>query len=142
MARTSKSASGSVAENIIIFGLTAEQVERRKRMGYNPRDAISQSDALREVLDAVGSGVFSPDQPDRFRELVDDLYARDPFLVTADFDSYAKAQQQVADLWRDRPAWWRSSVLNTARTGWFSSDRAMREYAAEIWNVPVPAEAG
>ena len=114
-------------------------MSRRKRQGYSPSDAIAQSDALREVLDAVGSGVFSPGQSDRFRDLVDDLHHRDNFLVTADFDAYAAAQRQVGQRWLDRAAWWKSSVLNTARTGWFSSDRAMREYAAEIWNVPVPA---
>jgi starch phosphorylase len=127
------------AENIFIFGLTAQQVERRRRHGYNPGDAIAQSGALKEVLDAVGSGVFSPGQPDLYRELVDDLYHRDPFFVAADFDTYATTQREVAARWRDPAAWWRSSVLNTARTSWFSSDRSMREYAGDIWHVPVPA---
>ncbi len=124
-------------ENIFIFGLTADQVESRKQRGYDPRAAIDQSPALREVLDAVSSGVFSHDQPDRFRELSDTLYSHDQFLVTADFDSYAACQGRVAELWHDRRAWWRASVLNTARVAWFSSDRTISEYAAEIWNVPV-----
>jgi starch phosphorylase len=125
------------AENIFIFGLTAEQVSSRKQRGWDPRDAIDQSPSLREVLDAVGSGVFSPDQPDRFRDLVDAMHGHDQFLVTADFDSYAACQRDVADRWHDRAAWWRSSVLNTARTAWFSSDRTISEYAADIWNIPV-----
>ena len=122
-------------ENIFIFGLTAEQVAARKQRGYDPREAIDQSPALREVLDAVGSGVFSHDQPDRFRDIVDAMNGNDQFLVTADFDSYAASQRQVAELWHDRHAWWKTSVLNTARVAWFSSDRTISEYASEIWNV-------
>ena len=87
------------------------------------------------MLDTIGSGVFSPDEPQRYRELVDLLTDHDYFLVTADFDAYVAAQMQVAERWRDSGAWWRASVLNTARMGWFSSDRAIREYAADIWNV-------
>ena len=116
------------------FGLTAEQVaERRRRHGVPP----SLSPALQEVLDTIGMGVFSPDERDRYRDLVADLTAGDWFMVTADFDAYAEAQRAVADRWRDRRAWWRSSALNTAQMGWFSSDRSIREYAADIWGVPV-----
>ena len=129
-------------ENIFIFGLTADEVEGRKQRGYDPRSAIDQSPSLREVLDAVGSGVFSHDQPDRFRELIEAMYGHDQFLVTADFDSYAASQREVALLWHDRRAWWRASVLNTARTAWFSSDRTISEYASEIWNVPATPIAG
>jgi starch phosphorylase len=123
-------------DNIFIFGLTADQVAARKQRGYDPREAIDQSPSLREVLDAVGAGVFSHDQPDRFRDLIDAMYGNDQFLVTADFDSYAACQRQVADRWHDRHAWWRASILNTARVAWFSSDRTISEYASEIWNVP------
>ena len=90
----------------------------------------------REVLDAVAYGVFSPDEPQRYRELVDELTGNDHFMVTADFAAYVAAKQaEVAARWHDRRAWWRSSVLNTAHVGWFSSDRAIREYAEDIWNV-------
>jgi starch phosphorylase len=128
------------AENIFIFGLTAEEVEARRRGGISSQDAIAASPMLREVLDEIGSGVFSPDDPDRYRELVDVLTYHDHFMVSADFDSYATSQRQVAAKWRDGPAWWRSSVLNTARVGWFSSDRTIREYAKEIWNVQIAAD--
>jgi starch phosphorylase len=129
------------ADNIFIFGMTAEEVEaRRQTNGIGAADAIAASPMLREVLEEIGSGVFSPDEPDRYRELVDVLTHHDHFMVSADFDSYAAAQQQVATRWRDRAAWWRSSVLNTAHVGWFSSDRAIREYAEEIWDVPVITE--
>ena len=80
-------------------------------------------------------GVFSPDEPQRYRELVDELTGNDHFMVTADFAAYAAMQSRVAAQWHDRRAWWRASVLNTANVGWFSSDRAIREYAEDIWNV-------
>jgi glycogen phosphorylase len=121
-------------DNMFTFGLTADQVEdRRRRHGTPP----SLSAPLQEVLDAIGMGMFSPDERDRYRDLVADLTAGDWFMVTADFDSYAETQRAVADRWRDRHAWWRSSVLNTAQMGWFSSDRSIREYAADIWDVPT-----
>jgi glycogen phosphorylase len=122
-------------ENIFIFGLTAEQAEERRRHGLSARDTIAASPVLQAVLDTIGSGVFSHDEPQRYRELVELLTDHDYFLVTADFDAYVAAQMQVAERWRDTSAWWRASVLNTARMGWFSSDRAIREYADEIWNV-------
>jgi len=128
-------------DNIFIFGLTAEEVETRRRtVGIGATDALADSPMLREVLDEIGSGVFSPDEPDRYRELVDVLTHHDHFMVSADFESYAAAQRQVATKWRDRAAWWRSSVLNTARVGWFSSDRTIREYADEIWGVQIAAD--
>ena len=124
-------------ENIFIFGLTAAEVETRRRRGIDAHETIAGSPMLREVLDSIRSGVFSPDDPQRYRELVDTLTNSDYFLVTADFDAYYARQRTVDALWRDPTAWARSSVLNTANVGWFSSDRAIREYAAEIWNVPI-----
>src|ERR1700719_2082054 len=108
-------------DNIFIFGLTAEQADERRRHGLSAREAIAASPALQAVLDAIGPGVFSPDEPQRYRELVDLLTDNDYFLVTADYDAYVAAQQLVAERWRDTGAWWRASVLNTARMGWFSS---------------------
>jgi len=125
------------AENIFIFGLTAEEVAVRRRQGPGPRDTLAATPMLREVLDAVGSGVFSHDDTGRFRPLIDELTGNDYFLVTADFDAYAAAQRGVAARWMDRDAWGRSAVMNIANMGWFSSDRAIREYAREIWNVPA-----
>jgi starch phosphorylase len=121
-------------DHMFTFGLTAEQVEeRRRRQGAPP----TLSPALQEVLDTIGMGLFSPDERGRYHDLVAGLTAGDWFMVTADFDAYAETQRFVADRWRDRHAWWRSSVLNTARMGWFSSDRSIREYASDIWGVPV-----
>jgi starch phosphorylase len=92
---------------------------------------------LGEVLDTIASGVFSSDDEDRFRSLLDSIINHDYFLVTADFEAYYAKQREVASLWRDRAAWWQASILNTARVGWFCSDRTVREYADEIWNVPI-----
>jgi starch phosphorylase len=81
--------------------------------------------------------VFSHDEPQRFAPLIDGLTNGDWFMVAADFESYAAAQAQVALRWQDNSAWWRASLLNTARVGWFSSDRSIREYATSLWRVPV-----
>jgi starch phosphorylase len=81
--------------------------------------------------------MFSPDDPERFRPLVDAVLGYDAFMVGADFEAYWQAQREVDARWSDRRAWWRSSLLNTARMAWFSSDRTIGEYAEQIWNVPV-----
>ena len=127
-------------DNIFIFGLTAEEVVERRRRGPGARETIAGLPVLREVLEAVAYGVFSPDEPNRFHELVDEVSDNDHFMVTADFNAYATMQGKVSARWHDRHAWWRASVLNTANVGWFSSDRAIREYATDIWNV-VPRGA-
>ena len=128
-------------DNIFIFGLTAQQVDISRAGGIDARAHIEASPALREVLDAVSSGVFSPGDPDRFRDLVDGLTYHDHFLVCADFDAYYAAQRRVDAKWQDKDAWWRSSVINTAGMGWFSSDRSIADYARDIWQVPpaIPA---
>ncbi|GLK76220.1 alpha-1,4 glucan phosphorylase [Methylopila jiangsuensis] len=122
-------------DNIFIFGLTAQEVEARKRRGYDAHAAVEASSMLREVLESIRNGVFSPDDPNRYRGLIDGLLAHDTFLVTADFDAYFAAQRRVYKLWRDRAAWMKASVVNTARVGWFSSDRTIAEYADDIWGV-------
>ena len=82
--------------------------------------------------------MFSPEEPGRYRELVETLTNHDHFMVCEDFASFAACQRRVEEKWHDPHAWWRSSVLNTAKVAWFSSDRAMREYCADIWTVPIP----
>jgi starch phosphorylase len=127
------------ADNIFIFGLTAEEVAARRREDPSGRPAIAASPQLGEVLAQMESGLFSPDDRDRYRQLVAGLRQHDHFMVCADFDSYCQTQTSVRALWRDRDAWWRMAALNIARMGWFSSDRAIREYAEDIWHIPVPA---
>jgi starch phosphorylase len=90
---------------------------------------------LQSALHDIRSGRFSPDDPGRFSSFVDALMADDRYMIAADFESYWAAQRHVDELWRDKAHWWRAAVLNTARVAWFSSDRTIREYASEIWNV-------
>jgi starch phosphorylase len=125
------------AENIVIFGLTAEEVNLRRAQGYEPRKVIEASVELSQALTAIRSGVFSPGDPDRYKGLVDGIYDHDWFMVAADFDSYASAQRSVDTLWNDAPAWASKAIYNVARMGWFSSDRTIREYATDIWKVPM-----
>jgi starch phosphorylase len=125
------------AENIFIFGLTAAEVEARRAKGLDPRANIQADEALAEVLDAVGSGVFSPTDPQRHRGTVDNLTNSDWFLVTDDFTSYSAMQRRIDALWGTPAAWREKAILNVARMGWFSSDRTIRDYSDEIWGLPT-----
>jgi glycogen phosphorylase len=122
-------------DNIFIFGLTADQVAGLRRDGYRPRDVIDASPALSEALKQIESGVFSPDDVSRYHGLIQNLYDTDWFLVTADFDAYYGAQRQADQIWKTPAEWNRMAILNTARVGWFSSDRTIRQYGKEIWGV-------
>ncbi|MBS0249037.1 MAG: glycogen/starch/alpha-glucan phosphorylase [Proteobacteria bacterium] len=125
------------ADNVIIFGLTAEEVAQRQQDLYRGSDAIAASPRLAAAIDAIANGTFSDGDTDRYAPIVAALRDYDRFMVAADFDDYWKAQRSVDRLWRSPQDWWRMSILNTARMGWFSSDRTIGEYAADIWNVPV-----
>ncbi|TPN83159.1 glycogen/starch/alpha-glucan family phosphorylase [Mesorhizobium sp. CU2] len=125
------------ADNIFIFGLTTQEVADRRSSGYNPRGVIEASPELSQAVSAVSSGVFSPDDPNRYRDLMNGLYQSDWFMVAADFDSYADCQREVDTVWRNSPDWIARAIRNVARGGWFSSDRTIRQYAKEIWNVPA-----
>jgi starch phosphorylase len=123
------------AENIVIFGLHADEVAALRTRGYDPRAVIEATRPLRAALESVAQGVFSPDEPGRYGDLVGSLYGGDHFLVAADFAAYAAAQREIDQIWQDQESWQRKAVLNTARVGWFSSDRTVRDYAEEIWRV-------
>jgi len=122
-------------ENIKIFGLTAQEVSDLRSGGYTPRELIEKSKELSQALSAIRSGVFSPDDPNRYQDLIGGVYDHDWFLVAADFDSYHAAQRDLDTLWADKAKWDAMAVRNTARVGWFSSDRTIRQYAREIWKV-------
>lgn len=122
-------------ENIVIFGKTAEEVAQARADGHNPRAIIESSRELSQALSAIASGVFSPDDRSRFAGLMDGIYNNDWFMVAADFDSYAKAQRDVDAIWSDPASWYSKTIYNTARMGWFSSDRTIRQYASEIWRA-------
>ena len=125
------------APNIFIFGLQADAVEDMNRRGFDSAAIIEASPALKQVIAALSSGVFSPEETGRYAPIVGALRSNDRFMVTADFDAYLAAQRRVEALWRDPTAWWAASIRNTANMGWFSSDRAIRDYAADIWNLDL-----
>ena len=98
---------------------------------------IEESPELSQALSAIASGVFSPDDPNRYRDLIGGLYDHDWFMVATDFDAYASAQRKVDEMWLDQRQWQQKAILNTARMGWFSSDRTIRQYSGDIWNIPL-----
>jgi starch phosphorylase len=129
------------AENFFLFGLTAEQVQELKARGYRPHDHYEQKAELREVLDFIAAGGLSGGDTDLFRPLVSNLLGHDPFLVLADYQAYVACQGEVDALWRNPLAWTRKSILNAARMGKFSSDRSIRDYCQQVWQVqPVSVE--
>jgi starch phosphorylase len=131
-------------ENFFLFGLTAEEVERRKAEGYSPASIYESNSELREAIDLIGSGFFSDGDRGLFQPLVESLLARDEYMLLADYQSYVECQRRVSKAYSDRNSWTRMSILNTARVGRFSSDRSIREYCYDIWKVRpiVPRERG
>jgi len=123
------------AENIVIFGLTADEVAAKRVGGYDPRAAIESSADLSQAVSAIASGVFSPDDPGRYAGLMGGLYEGDWFMVAADFDAYAAAQAEVDRRWQDPASWQATAIRNVARMGWFSSDRTIGEYTRDIWGI-------
>jgi starch phosphorylase len=124
-------------ENIFIFGMTVEEVTALRAQGYNPWDYYHRDEELRAVLDWLGSDFFTPTEGPAFAPLHHTLLAGgDPFMVLADFRAYSDAQARVDAAYRDRGRWARMAILNTARSGRFSSDRTIREYAEQIWKLP------
>jgi glycogen phosphorylase len=123
------------AENFFLFGLTAVEVSALKAGGYHPRAYYESNPELKEVLDLIGSGFFSPQQPELFQPLVQNLLNHDPFMLLADYASYVQCQEQVDQAYLEPEHWTRKSILNVARIGYFSSDRAIRDYCERIWNV-------
>ncbi len=128
-------------ENFFLFGRSVQQVDEIRASGYQPRVIYHHNENLRNVIDLINSGLFSHGDGDLFRPLTDNLLNSDPFLVCADFQDYIECQAQVSQAYQDQEHWLRMSILNVARCGRFSSDRAIREYNAEIWRAtPLPVE--
>ncbi len=128
-------------ENFFLFGLAAEEVFAFRERGYSPRRYYERNPELKRAIDAVAAGFFSGGDRELFRPLIGELLNRDRYLVLADYASYLEAQGEAEKAYRDRERWTRMSILNTARCGFFSSDRAVREYCDEIWKVsPLPVE--
>ena len=131
------------AENFFLFGLKTEEVKKLKARGYNPWDYYNDNAELKLALDQIASGFFSQDYKsgygvagvDLFKPIGDDLLYRDPYLLLADYQSYIECQDRVGEAYKDRDNWTRMSILNVARMGKFSSDRSIKEYCEDIWEV-------
>ncbi len=130
-------------ENFFLFGLTEEQVTATREAGYDPRRYVERDPSLKQALDQIASGHFSPGEPDLFRPIVDGLLHQDDYMLLADYQSYVERQDEVEQGYGDQERWTRMSILNTARCGYFSSDRSIRDYAEQIWQVkPVDVAVG
>jgi starch phosphorylase len=130
-------------DNFFLFGLTAAQVAATKAAGYDPRRIYDADGELREAVDRIGAGDFSRGDPELFRPLVDSLRQADPYLLFADYRAYLERQEQVGRTYADQERWTRMAILNVARMGRFSSDRAIQEYCDRIWNArPLAVELG
>jgi starch phosphorylase len=129
-------------ENFFLFGLTAEQVQDSRSRGYQPASVYETNDSLRQAIDLIAEGAFSGGDREMFRPLVESLLTRDEYMLLADYQPYVDCQQRVSEAYRDQTQWTRMSILNTARVGRFSSDRSIREYCRDIWNVTPGAVTG
>lgn len=124
------------ADNFFLFGMTTKEAQARREDPEQARKAIEGSPVLQGVLQAIAEGVFSPEQRDRYHGLVHRVWHHDYFLVSADFDAYDAAQSAVDRAFADRDVWVKMAALNTARSGFFSSDRTIRSYMKDIWAIP------
>ncbi len=124
-----------------LFGLTAEEVRAKRAAGYHPWDYYNSNPHLREAIDLIQAGHFSHGDTNLFKPLVDTLLKYDPYMLFADYQSYVDCQDQVSKAYKETENWVRMSILNTARMGKFSSDRAVRQYGEAVWHVePVKVE--
>jgi starch phosphorylase len=122
-------------ENIFIFGHTVEELQALRNKGYRPHEYYAANSELKRVIDMIRSGFFSPDEIHRYQPIVDHLLGEDPYLLLADYGAYIAAQERVDTLYLDQDQWSRKAILNVAQLGHFSSDRTIREYADQIWNI-------
>ncbi len=125
------------ADNFFLFGLTAEEVDARRRQGVDGSAVVAASPRLRAVLRSLEQGLFSKGDVMLYQPILDLIHSGDWFMVGSDFDNYVETQGKVSDLWQDTGSWTAKAIQNTVHMGWFSSDRTIREYARDIWNVPV-----
>jgi starch phosphorylase len=132
------------AENLYIFGLTAEQIsEMRMKGSYDPRAFLETHPELRRIVDALTSNLFCAGEDRIYQPIVDSLiHGGDPYFHFADFNAYVAAQEMAESDYQDSRSWNRRAVLNVARMGKFSSDRTIQQYARDIWKIPVVAGGG
>jgi len=130
-------------ENIFIFGLLADEVARKREGGYNPWEIYNQNEELKQVLDMIGSGAFSPGEPERYGSIAHSLLdGGDYYLLLADYADYVKTQERVDLTYQDREKWTRMAIMNTANMGFFSSDRSISDYAKNIWYIEPLNKSG
>ncbi|VDK24567.1 unnamed protein product [Taenia asiatica] len=122
-------------ENMFIFGMTVEQVEELDRKGYKSQEFINACPELKQVLEQLNNGFFSPEQPDLFRDIYKTMMFGDRFMLCADFADYMRAQAEVDKAYEDEMRWARMVLANISGAWKFSSDRTIREYARDIWGV-------
>jgi starch phosphorylase len=115
--------------------MDTDAVGTRRAAGYVPQRFIDASPVLRDALALLAAGCFSPDEPTRYHDIVNDLRHHDEYMTCADFDDYVRCHDEVARVWQDRTRWQQMSLANIARMGGFSSDETIRRYADEIWGV-------
>jgi starch phosphorylase len=128
-------------ENFFLFGMTVEEVQQKKASGHDPLSYYQSNAMLREVLDSLVSGEFSHGDKTLFQPLVDSLLHKDEYMLLADYQPFIDCQDRVSEVYKDAARWARMSILNVARMGKFSSDRAIRDYCADIWKTwPVKVE--
>jgi starch phosphorylase len=122
-------------ENIFIFGLKTDDIARLNKQGYQPRNYYESNPRLKRIIDMIANGFFSPEEPNRYRMITDSLLNVDHFKVLADFDAYMEISDKADAIYQQPDTWNRMAILNTARMGYFSSDRTISEYAEKIWQV-------
>jgi len=127
-------------KNIFIFGMTVQEVEALKKKGYNPREFYNKNAELKQCIDAIANGYFSPENPTMFQELTNQLLEHDTYMLCADYEAYIKCQEKVSELYQNPDEWSRACLMNIAAGGKFSSDRTITEYAREIWGVEPSRE--
>ena len=124
-------------ENIFIFGMKADEVAERQHRRARPTEVISQSPRLQQIIGQLEMGTFSGGDTDRFKDILDNIKHHDYFQIVPDFDAYWNMQRHIDSVYRDKDKWVEMAILNTAKMGWFSSDRTIRGYAKDIWNAPT-----
>nr|AEV89749.1 glycogen phosphorylase [Schistocerca gregaria] len=122
-------------DNIFIFGMTVDEVEELKKRGYNAYEYYNRNPEIRQCIDQIQNGFFSPGNPDEFKDVADMLMKFDRFYLLADYEAYIKCQEKVGEVYQNQSKWTEMAINNIASSGKFSSDRTIAEYAREIWGV-------
>lgn len=123
-------------DNMFMFGLKVNEIQELKEKGYNPQQYINRSEMLREIIHLIRNNFFSTGEEGIFNLILDNLMTYDPFFICADFDSYCGVQDKISELYKNKKLWTEKSIINVAKSGIFSSDRTIKNYAQDIWGVP------